>query len=255
MALKLDGSNDCMTTGICPPLQISGDVTIEAWVYTNAYPTYTFPFAEIVQQAGRDNYEQNNELYTLAITGDGLVDCFHENGEGVNNTLFSKSRVPLRKWIHLACVRDVSAQTYQIYINGVLDTTGTYKNNPTGGSNTVFMIGSNFDGLDFNGMIDEVRVWNRVRTQQQIQATMNGSLKPEYYESADSGLVGYWRFDRLYNFGIGNDGLVDDIRDCSIYQNHGDLFGDASLYSSNAFIHTDRDLYEGPFNLIEQNDT
>ncbi len=241
MALKLDGSNDCMTVGICPPLQISGDVTVEAWVYVNAYPTYTFPFAEIVQQAGRDNYEENNELYTLAISGDGLVDCFHENGEGVNNTLFSKNPVGMGKWTHLANVRDAAAQTYQIYINGVLDTTGTYKNNPTGGSNTSFFVGSNFDGLDFDGMIDEVRIWNRVRSQKQIEATMNESLKSEYFQSADSGLVGYWRFDRLHNLGMGNDGLADDVKDLSVYQNHGDLFDNALLYPSNAFVHTDGD--------------
>ena len=64
MALKLDGEDDCMTAGICQPLQISGDVTVEAWVYINDYPTSTFPFAEIVQQAGWDNVEKNNELYT-----------------------------------------------------------------------------------------------------------------------------------------------------------------------------------------------
>ncbi|MCJ7812041.1 LamG domain-containing protein [bacterium] len=239
MALTLDGDGDYVFIGNLTQLQIMGDVTIEAWVYIRSYPTSTFPFAEIVQQTGQDNLEENNELYTLAINGDGEIDCFHENGEGVNNTLFSKSVVPTGQWIHLATVRDALAQTYQIFINGVLDTMSTYDHNATGGSNTALFIGSNYDGLDFDGMIDEVRIWNKVRSQRQIQSTMNRSLKSEYYVSSDSGLVGYWRFDLLENLGMGNDGLIDDMRDLSIYRNHGDLVKDAALVPSGAFVQTD----------------
>ncbi len=45
---------------------------------------------------------------------------------------------------------------------------------------------------------------------------------------ADSGLVGYWRFDQIEDLGINNDG-PDDVRDLSVLHNHLDLMNDAHL--------------------------
>ena len=233
-ALSLDGAGDYMFVGISPELQILGDVTVEAWVYINSYPTGVSPFAHIVSNSALGELEEENAIFTLAITSDGLVDGFHENGAGINNAVFSKSKVPLGAWGHFAEVRNITAQTYEIYINGVLDTVGTYPNNPTGGTNSAFYVGSNSGGLHFHGILDEVRVWNTVRTQAELQATINGTLGPQYYTTSDSGLVGYWRFDLLENLGIGNDGLTDDVRDLSINGNHGDLVDDATLVPSGA---------------------
>jgi hypothetical protein len=176
-----------MFVGIASELQIPGDVTVEAWVYISSYPTGAFPFAEIVINSALGDLEEENALYTLAITGDSLVDCFHENGAGINNAVVSKSKVPLGTWRHVAEVRNITAQTYEIYVNGVLDTIGTYLNNPTGGSNSAFYVGSSPGALDFHGIIDEVRVWSTMRTQAQLQATRNDTLSPEYYQSSDSG--------------------------------------------------------------------
>ncbi len=80
----------------------------------------------------------------------------------------------------------------------------------------------------WSGNIDEVRVWNVARTESQIQSTMNDTLAADYYSTSDSGLVAYWRCDALEDLGINSDG-PDDIRDFSIFQNHGDLAGNASL--------------------------
>lgn len=42
----------------------------------------------------------------------------------------------------------------------------------------------------FVGIVDEVRIWNAVRTQDQIRKDMHRRL-----EGTEEGLVGYWRFD------------------------------------------------------------
>ncbi len=49
----------------------------------------------------------------------------------------------------------------------------------------------------FDGGLDEVRLWNVVRTPSQVQATMLSELT-----GAEPGLVAYWRF----NEGTGHDG-------------------------------------------------
>ena len=57
---------------------------------------------------------------------------------------------------------------------------------------------------------------------------MNSPLDNSYLNTANSGLVGYWRFDQLEDLGINNDG-ADDVRDLSNLHNHLDLKGDAHL--------------------------
>jgi hypothetical protein len=93
----------------------------------------------------------------------------------------------------------------------------------------------------FIGEIDEVRIWNIVRTKTQIQTFMSDTLGPGFYETPNSGLIAYYRFDESENLGVGGDGLPDDIRDLSINGNHGDLNGGPILVLSHAF--TDIEIY------------
>ena len=88
---------------------------------------------------------------------------------------------------------------------------------------------------EIRGKIDELRVWNVVRSQSQIQAGMHNILGSEYYSSLDSGLIAYWRFDELEDLGVGAEGL-NDIRDFSANQLHGDLIGDATIDTSSIVL-------------------
>jgi hypothetical protein len=57
---------------------------------------------------------------------------------------------------------------------------------------------------------------------------MNDSLSAAYYQTSDSGLVAYWKFNELEDLGVNSDG-TDDVRDLSINGNHVDLEGDAFI--------------------------
>ena len=61
----------------------------------------------------------------------------------------------------------------------------------------------------FHGLIDEVRVWNIVRTESEIRANMNRTLQGD-----EPGLVGYWRLD---------EGRGQAILDSSVHGNDGRL--------------------------------
>ena len=67
----------------------------------------------------------------------------------------------------------------------------------------------------FVGLIDEVRIWNIARTENEIRSDMNTQLKGD-----EQGLVAYWKFDGETN------GMVLDV---SPNQNHGRLIGNAKF--------------------------
>jgi hypothetical protein len=68
--------------------------------------------------------------------------------------------------------------------------------------------------------MDEVRIWNVVRTQEQIQDHMHCELAGN-----ESGLIGYWKF---------NEASGSIAYDSSPYGNHAYLYGGATLVPSSA---------------------
>jgi hypothetical protein len=69
----------------------------------------------------------------------------------------------------------------------------------------------------FTGTIDDVRVWNVARTEQEIRDNMHRSL-----QGNEPGLIGYWRFD---------EGQGQIVQDMTSNQNHGTLGMDAGIGS------------------------
>ncbi len=126
----------------------------------------------------------------------------------------------LNTWYYVAGVYNATAQTLDIYVNGVLND-GIMVGTPPGSQVNASVnanIGRRTGGLYFNGVIDEVRIYNRALTQSEIQADMNtppggcryryaAAYSPQYpnvnsgkHEPAQSqlgGLDGRHRGDRL----------------------------------------------------------
>ncbi len=79
------------------------------------------------------------------------------------------------------------------------------------------------------GDIDEVRIWNMIRTQSEIQANKNLTLT-----GAEAGLVGLFSFDQGINGG-NNAGLVIAV-DKSSTNNHGRLTNFAMITSTSNWV-------------------
>ena len=109
------------------------------------------------------------------------------------------------------------------YNNGVVN---TYANGMLVDSyNGSGPIGDNYTGMNelrigarenttvqrFAGLIDEVRLWNTVRTEGEIKANKN-----ELLVGTETGLAGYWRFD---------EGSGTTVNDLSANNNDGVLGG------------------------------
>lgn len=77
---------------------------------------------------------------------------------------------------------------------------------------------------DAYGLIDEVQIWSVARSAAEIAGSMHAVLGPEYTEVPGSGLVGYWRFEEMFDDGFGTAG-VNDVRDASSSGRLGDVVG------------------------------
>lgn len=113
------------------------------------------------------------------------------------------------EWYHVAVTVDTEAKTAVIYLDGReqsrIEDYGTGEPISLGKQKTdnlfQFYIGKSYGELDdlsrqLNGEICEVRVWNTVRTQEEIYANMYNIENPTEAE----GLCAYWKF----NEGEGN---------------------------------------------------
>jgi hypothetical protein len=121
---------------------------------------------------------------------------------------------------HIAGTYD--GNVMKLYMNGVLedvDTIGTV-NIQQGAGQLAFSRQGDESTEEYDGMIDEVRLWNIARSADDICTYVNDTLPMSIYSDPESGLVGYWRMDE------GNGITAFDL---SNYQAHGTL-GDNPVY-------------------------
>ena len=133
------------------------------------------------------------------------------DGDASNGSTSSTNAVSTNTWTHIAFTHDNSSNTTKFYINGSLDATGTGLSKNLAGNNSNLFIG--WDGQQgdkyFTGKIDEVRIWDDVRTQAEIQDNMYKELVGN-----ESNLVAY------YNF---NDGRGTSVLDLTSNNNNGTM--------------------------------
>lgn len=143
-------------------------VTIEAWVKPDNNKNGNVP--HIIEKHG---------TYDLTYS-DGKIKFF----AGSENLVTSKSKFSdfSSPYVHVAAVMDTDS--LYIYLNGNLDAKAAVTAGVTAGSNEV-SIGKNFEGA-----IDEVRLWNVARDSVSIKRDYNRHLIGN-----EEGLIAYYPFD------------------------------------------------------------
>ncbi len=137
-------------------------------------------------------------------------------------------------WHHIAVIADKAQDGIVIYVDGSpLDFFPMFYFGAWPDVHTSYQLiiaaGSSGDKLE--GLLDELSLWNKALSQDDIQLFMNNPLPEAYYVTADSGVVAYYNFEVFEDLGIGSGG-ASDIRDLSSYGNHMGTFGLPTLVPS-----------------------
>jgi len=180
-ALQFDGTDDyVLTDGFSFP---EGDLTIEAWIY----PISLGEFNEIVYlYCGAGGCQVQ-----IRVRNDGLL----LYGEAVNlnwNAVASPpGKIVLNTWTHIAITKQ--GDNCSLYINGINEGNNQFDNDP---APDILCFGARPDYQDryFNGMIDEVRIWDIARSMASIREDMYRPLQGD-----ETGLVSYWQFNEGFS--------------------------------------------------------
>jgi hypothetical protein len=142
----------------------SPSITIEAWVKPSALPQGDDVRASIIDYSRQ---------YALVIEEDGEVRCRVNTGGSSYIDISRTGLLQVGIWSSVACT--VHNGQYALWHNGVAVATQTISG-PLVARNTTepFLVGSNFptsanpDTDPFQGHVDNVRIWRRLRTPEEI---------------------------------------------------------------------------------------
>lgn len=201
-ALDFDGSDDYVLVSDASSLDITGNLTLEAWInLTTTPPSANEGIVAKFLNAG------NQESYALNITtGGGNVEFIITSDGSTDETLTSTSAISTGVWTHIAAVFTPNT-SLEIYINGILDNSAaTSLATIHSGTADLWIGASSILGANnqINGIIDEVRIWNVARSATNIQDNMYEELT-----GSETGLVAYYRLDEISNTGTAADATVN----------------------------------------------
>jgi hypothetical protein len=169
-ALSFDGVNDWVTVADANSLDLSAGMTLEAWVR----PTVNSGWHTIMLKEAGSN--MSYEMYSNNPDVTRPAAFFTAAGGGLRN-LNGAAPVAVNAWTHLAFTYD--GTTMRLYVNGVL-ARSALRAGPIRTSTGVLHIGGNqvWGGEFFNGLIDEVRIYNRALSPAEIEADMLTPITP-----------------------------------------------------------------------------
>ncbi len=170
-AINFDGVNDNVDIGGTPIELASAPFTVDFWMKTPdaSHSTHAYLMGKSHPDGGLgwDIRVANNAISVVGV-----------NGWAVNIT--SNASITANSWHHVGVISNGS--TVELYIDGVLKGSCPRAAISSTANPMRFGFTTNFGGLAFHGLLDEIEIFDRGLTQLEIQAIYNagssGKCKP-----------------------------------------------------------------------------
>ncbi len=190
-ALDFDGVDDYVNIPSESDFDFTGSMTVELWIKSTAASSLNLWEAFVTKgdTAWRIHRQPGTDRVNFAVNYNSGVSYYNVTStDDAAGKILSDSN-----WHHIAGVFDRSGNKLLIYIDGVYNNEVSTSSSITINNSThKVAIGENLEatGRYFKGQIDEVRIWNDVRTQAEITANMNTELT-----GSEPNLVAYYQFN------------------------------------------------------------
>ena len=186
-SLRFDGTQGTETPD-SDDLDLTSTFTIEGWIK----PTSPAGLGDqgIISKWGLSV----SASYIVVFENDGRLRLVtHDRTLDPDNTkLYSVQPLSAAVWQHFAFVFDDGEATF--YLNGAFNNSRTGMNTPSVTTSLVSLGRENspegFIGKLYRGAIDEVRIWNVVRSAKKIDQNYDKEISPK-----SKGLVAYWQMN------------------------------------------------------------
>ncbi len=181
-AFESDAPDSYVRIGSDPGLRMRETFTLEAWVQPLRIPGAPRELGAVINKEGE---------YQISIFPDGEVAWNLAGPDGWTRWNYTRFRIPLGTWAHLALVRDGS--TVRFHLNGRCVETTRFTEPPGDHDRSMDELrisGRQGTPQSFRGRIDEVRIWSIARSEAQTRDAMRRRLRGD-----ELGLVAAWSFD------------------------------------------------------------
>ena len=173
-SINLDGNDDYILVPDNEALDLTQNYTLEAWIFPESFSWLAGIISKYQTSAANG--------YMLRLTHQSPY-----SGIGFDETVTSTGVLNSNQWYHIAAVNNGGSR--KLYVNGVEHNLSGSPLNVSANNNPL-RIGSDYASRYFDGRIDEVRIWNVPREQDDIIATMDTVLL-----GSEAGLVAYYTFN------------------------------------------------------------
>lgn len=174
-ALDIDGNDDYLLVTDDASLRMTDAMTISVWIYPRTLANYRY----ILEKGQNDD-----DNYALLLEDDGNVGFEFRDSGGTSRYLPSSGSVTANTWNFVALTYDSTDNIVTIHINDTIESATTTYN--LGGTQThdLYIGRQNFTTYTFDGMIDELKIYDYARTPAQIA-----------YDHNRGAPIGWWKFD------------------------------------------------------------
>ena len=166
--LEFDGSTNYVDCGADPSLDVTDTITVTAWIKADIIGDWVGIVTKGIESA----------TFAMQTWGDGSLRFSPNWGDPAgavgSGSFNSDNKMAAGEWVHAAVTSD--GETVRFYINGVLDTLEVELAITFGTNTESLTLGCDFPGGDeyYNGVMDEVRVYDEALTVAEIAQVMAG---------------------------------------------------------------------------------
>ena len=210
---SFDGSNDYVSIANSSTLHSDRNLTVTSWIFLNGFNKdwQTFYFKGNTPEC-TTNCENREYVLWLNKTGYLHLTSTPQDRVGIGQLSVNTNAGIIQpgRWYHIAAIISSDQQVMKIYVDGVEKASAAYSSTNIRTTSGLLIIGSNpYASSTFNGTIDELAIYKRALTAEEIERSYHDGL----------GRIGVWRMDNSWN-------------DSSASLSHGTAYGYPAFVTS-----------------------